>query len=399
MLVVALARAVIAGESFSAPREESSRAAVTIKELPSQTVVYLESQGAYWRVGPVLAQVFEYQKSAHLQGSVFVRYLQDPARTAPAALRVWVGIALDGFHEPVPPFQMGQRSPEKVASFAVESGSLEPARAAAMLAAWADEHGYTSAGTLTEVYGSVEGRSPSCKELQWTLREIEPVREVSPNSESTPIVMKVLPRQPVEEFPPADTSLAQDQGDPGEPARPTEPVITRTIELAARTSDPIIEAKVEFIPPPKSDPVAAAGPTIEEQLRRGDFDVLAERLIQSGRRFDHAQRIWMVQWISRIGAAGRGVEKPTDVLQAPITGLHSALIARYDAAIGSYKADMRDGLAATLNSNEPLAAPRRALLRDLDVLLAKIGMHSIPSDAVLGELAAILAQVVPLNSK
>jgi hypothetical protein len=144
----------------------------------------------------------------------------------------------------------------------------------------------------------------------------------------------------------------------------------------------------------KTEPAPAPPLRVAEWLREGTYAEITDRLVPD-HRLDPATELWLLQWVSRLGAAARGAEKNGLDHRRQLTGLHQALLARCETVLGAGKVAQRDTamLWARLQ-NEPALTTKRAILRQLDVLLARLGARSIDNEGLQATLAELLDQSI-----
>jgi effector-binding domain-containing protein len=145
------------GPNQPASAEESDQPEVELKELAPVTVVYLEHQGPYWRMGHLFSQVAEFAARYEQAGPMFARYLDDPAQVDPQGLRAEVGFFANGPVDVSKPYLLAEWPARRVAALTVRGHyGRAPARYARVLE-WINDHGYQAAGPITEVYLATGG--------------------------------------------------------------------------------------------------------------------------------------------------------------------------------------------------------------------------------------------------
>lgn len=148
---------------ISAQTPESAQPAVAVqgepiraelKELGAATVVILEHQGPYWRMGPLFRELGELASSRGQTGAMFTRYLDEPGTTTAQELRAEVGFFADDSIEVQEPFRVERWPARRVAVLTVEGRYGRTPNQYERLRRWVGEHDYKVAGPMTEVYVS-----------------------------------------------------------------------------------------------------------------------------------------------------------------------------------------------------------------------------------------------------
>jgi hypothetical protein len=393
--------AVVIGAGFSAG--ESPVGEVPLKEITEGPVVYVETRGPYWRIGAALADVLNYRREHNLAGAVFVRFLQDPVRTPPTMLGVQLGIFSDGLHEPRPPFQRGVRNAETVLSRIVDAATVDPGRESALLAAVAASRGFVPVGPMTEVYLGDPAAPDARVEIQMSVRR--EVAEIEAVASSDPEAATTVPGRPPNESTDEVVTLGElrsvfgdvigESGDKtdDEPVKEL-PKLAVNAKPAGHRSETSASALAEK-PPSKSATDVVTGEEVSQKLSAGEYADLAKELVPPGRIIDQTTQIWLVQVGSRLGAAARGVEKTQLDPGGRLAGLHQAMQTRMDEAFGRFKPDYRDTAMVWMRmQDDPALAGKRAVLRDLDVLLTRIGTRSIDATGLGTGLSETMARAI-----
>lgn len=107
-------------------------------------------------------------------------------------------------------------------------------------------------------------------------------------------------------------------------------------------------------------------------------------------------RLWIGEMIARFGAAARGASHLYPAHAEPWNALVAALEQHYESwADETEKAErLHPGVPVAVSAETP--RPARLLMRDMDILLARMAHRPRDGDAVHAELLAILQRAVEL---
>lgn len=145
---------------------------VQIKNLDRTSVIYLEHQGPYWKLGHLFAQVADFMTRHDQPGPLFGRYLDDPRKVELSRLRAEVGFIVSGDLQAAEPYQTKVLPPRTVAALVVRGHYGQTPAWHPTLFAWITEHGYLAEQAVTEIYPiSPDGVPPTERttEIQVTL--------------------------------------------------------------------------------------------------------------------------------------------------------------------------------------------------------------------------------------
>ena len=161
--------------------------------------------------------------------------------------------------------------------------------------------------------------------------------------------------------------------------------------------EPVV-AEVEIAAPPQTATLGFAAniaQNVAGQLQAGDYNSISRQLVCDGTHVEHTYQLWLSLMISRLGAAARGVEKTNLDPQGRLAGLHKSLFIRFEGVYAGYNADHRDGALvwAKMHDDQTLAT-KRGILRDLDILLVRLGSRAVDAKFVETTLSDILVRAV-----
>jgi hypothetical protein len=202
---------------------EGETSPFAIKQTEPATLLYLEHDGPYWRIGPLVEQVAEIAAAEQINGDLFIRYPGDPLARRAARGKIQVGIITRDNPPALPPFKE-ERTGTTLVAYAT---TTQPASRTALLHAamrrWAIERGYSILGPITEIY------RPSSSEGAINDLEIEIQIPISP-----------LTKPPQTSSLDADqvASLRMSPASPKEPESPTahSPLISEPVETEHRSN-------------------------------------------------------------------------------------------------------------------------------------------------------------------
>ncbi len=389
--------------STAAPAEPT----VAVKRTDPVQIVFVEHRGPYWAVGPVLARVREYMLEHAQLGPMFVRYLSDPLGAGQGSLRAQVGFVAKDSCRPEPPFKSIQRSRELVAYMVVEGRSSAPRLDYPVVREWIQAHGYVAAGPVTEIYENAPpGRrtGPQRTEIQITLRAVPP-RE---NRDAPSVVGKpsqATPAPPDQTAMPgaspvevgkmdvhADTTTRESDAMTGPDVEPSPEVIVGT--TPEETPDKCVAEASE---PSSYTSEAERVKPVAELIASGQFDRIAQQLMPDGRVIPGSHQVWLGQVVFRIGAVAKGIKQVYPGEERVAGAMAGAIMRRYKKISAAFQLDPLDHATVRFDVRmDPLADQKRAVMRDVDTLLARIAFHSVGAEAAVEELAEIVQRVQDL---
>jgi effector-binding domain-containing protein len=159
----------VAAQQATRLAPELDQPEVELRELGPVTVVYLEHQGPYWRMGHLFSQAAEFASRHEQAGPLFARYLDDPAQVDPQGLRAEVGFFANGSVEVSEPYLRAEWPARRVAALTVRGHYGRAPAGYARVLEWINDHGYQAAGAVTEVYlatGSAAAPSDRVTEIR-----------------------------------------------------------------------------------------------------------------------------------------------------------------------------------------------------------------------------------------
>jgi len=365
------------GASTPAPRApialQPNQPAIKVVQSAPVTVVYLEHTGPYWTVRGRLREVLGYMRDHGLSGEVYVRYRSSPIGSQAARTTSEVGFVATGDHQPTSPFLAAKRGAEWVASMTVEStGSIAPHHYRE-LNDWITANGYVSLGPLVERYPQgfsdrADGRSAYRVVLQMPIQP--------PVASGATVAAPPVPQPPEEPAPGEAVPSAAAERVVDEPAAPraAEPV-------AARPAGSVDEGSK----------------TIAELLKLGQVDAIARRLMLEGVPIPSDADLWLGQIVFRISAAAKGIERTFPGEGSDVAALAAAIKERYRQASSGGSGKALEQVVVRVDSLAgPTAQQRRAVLQDLDRLLARIAARAVDAEGAEAAIAAGLEEVAAM---
>ncbi len=402
---------------------------VTISELPAMPVVFLDYTGPYWTVGKELARVHEEMVRSGAGGPLFARYLDDKVNESPASRRIQLGfgVAMDsvapsGFRYTVWP----------AATNAVMTLPRPPAslpKSAASVHRLAREQGYVGTQALVEVYlQSGKDWTASPVELRLPVQKIPPppappsaapapppdtqtAAASSPPQIDTPnVVTRTIERRspavaPVQATPPPPPASEPQPLSERHATLPAESerkeVLTPQPEPVPAPSSPVTFGPKVARPPikvaevvpqievPATAPVSPRK-TVQELVADGSFDEVAQQLMPMSSELTPAIRQWIGEMVGRSEAAGRGMNDlhPTDAFA--MTALAAALSTQYEVWATAADKAIRLQPSTPVGINREVPETARRLIRDMDILLARMGQRSLSPEAIQTHFETIL---------
>lgn len=364
--------------------------AFELVETEPRRIAYIEHTGPYWSLGPIIDTVARDAKSMGVRGRLVVRYLENSA-TARGTVHAQVGFELPRFETPKPPYVVSEWPPALVASKSVlGSDGLSPRHFSAMKA-WVRGEGLVPAGDLiANVELAEDGLSTAIQ--------------------SAEIQMPVCTPDP----PPAKTAAeaADEIPEPSPVTEPERPIVTKVIELPARSSGAQVRTQiepvsVEAIEPTLSAPIVGQTPSpsknpasVEPQKKEipvrlmiedGKFADLAAAIMPADA--DATSKQWSGEIAGRVIALANGVKKMAPGEEGWLTSLADELGARRDAYRLSSPKSSKKVIGPALTSPER-TPERKFVMLELDRLMAGLAYGSLTPSEVREKLTTIL-EVVP----
>lgn len=419
--------------------EPESDPQVTLADFPATHVAYLEHTGPYWTVGRELARVHDEMVRLGATGPLFARYLDDHVAESPASRRIQLGFVMTSADAAPKTFQRADWPATTAAVLALPRPPASLSRTSAVLRQWSGERGYAPSGPLVEVYLQNDGDwMGSPVELRLPVRLLplppQPPKEstvpapglpppVAPDPISSgisrgisedrqkPVVTRTIELRPRRtSSPPSDSPTSSEWDSKENPEKvpvpspvnplPTNPEGEFKNQLAGTAFGPKL-AKPEPSDPPApprmvtpTSPTPAPARTVQELMSSGQISELATRLMPTSPALPAPVRLWLGEMVGRIDAANRGMGSlyPNSVHAA--TALAEGLNKHYDgwATDAEKAARLRPTTPIGMNRETPLAA--RVLIRDMDILLARLSQRALTPEAVQTQLEILLQRSI-----
>ena len=125
---------------------------IATKQTVPATVIFLSNTGPYWMTGTTLHRIAEFMREHGETGAMYVRFERDPTGANAASLQAEVGFFATREQHAPPPFQQTTRDSELVAFAIVDPSASTPMRHHRALIEWAEHHGFSPSGPVTEIY-------------------------------------------------------------------------------------------------------------------------------------------------------------------------------------------------------------------------------------------------------
>lgn len=366
------------------PVTRSSLPAVAVKEIEPARFVFMEHVGPYWTVGPLFARVRTYMLELGQSGPIFLNYPQDPWQASAGSLRARIGFVTREDHSPEPPFKITKRDRERVAWMVVKGLSPLRRQDYAYIHKWVQANGYEAAGPVTEIYDSAPpGRTLTRPHTQLQVSLVGSVRESSEHdSGDRALEVTTTADEPItltDESVNAGT-VASAEAVTDEPAASTAPAQEAVAQTDERGHQPL-------------EPVC-------ELMAAGRFDHIAEQLMPDDCDIPAGLQVWLGQIVFRIGAAARGIEQLDPDGKAVVRQMSDAIIDRYREVSVNFELDPLDQAVVRVDVwSDPLGLGKRAVMRELDMLLGRIAFHrggTVDAGTVVDELAGIVQRAQDL---
>jgi len=341
LVVVTLAATEPAGTSAAASQPTPVETSMGLKQTKPTRVVFLEHIGPYWTVGVPFSRARERMLANGETGPAFVRCLDDPATTPPDSLRTQIGYMASKSDHVEAPFLAGQLNGEWVAWMAVDGPSRTTTHIHARLRAWLKDRGYEPVGPLVELFptNAWNARADESRtEIQIAVRHVGGTNDgrVSPE-------------------------VASDG---------------RSVD----TSEPL---------PADPAPVVVSG-----------WDAIVERLIPMSPPLPALKRAWVGQVVVRVGAVAKGVQQVYPGQARETTVLAERLAERYrHIASPSELHPVTKSIHRIDPRANPIVQEQQAIIRDLDLLLGRLGQRTVSPEESLTHLNDILTHAAELISE
>jgi hypothetical protein len=390
-------------------------------------LAFREHLGPYWTVGRVVSTVARDLREAGRSDPIVVRYMEDPARTAPDRLATRIGWFAAPREEALEGFRIEPIGEEELACVIADARSTKPLQTVTELRNWIADRGYEPAGPVYEIHHPAEpGDSGPKLETCVVARPVgsgtpapptpvvpEPVVEQTELTPGEPrrepervaprqveVVIPIRIAQPEDAPPPAETSetdasvaaaaKAEELGQlpPPSPPEDTSPNPTEP--------PPAAEEPAKVPPPPAPAPRIDRGQAqaMADLLRAGSHEAVAERLMPENRAWNQADCAFAVAVVTRLEAlAGR--LRTTDAASGePFVQLASACATRWQERCSS--ASMAARVAFRIDSKDPHAAQKRAALTAMDGVMAGVGAGVLNADQTREALGPALGLAAAL---
>jgi effector-binding domain-containing protein len=379
-----------AGQPGNTPAAAKARTSpeIDVKRTEPVEVVYLEHVGTYWSLGPRFMQLREYMVEHEQSGPMYARFFEDPTGAAPGSVHSEIGFIVDGDHEAAPPFVKARREAELVAyMIAGPTGSLT--RSYTNMREWIESHGYVALGPVTEIYPPLKRGvvRQQRTEIQMPLRFAAPPVEVS----QAPVQKASEPTQRETAGGELEDVIAS------EPAPESKEALITTREES--TTQPRldelekVEHEVSKPEPVEHQPLVP----VKDLIAARQFDLIAEQLLPGSDAIPQTLRLWLGQLVFRIGAATKGIKQMYPSDSRDVTELGDAVTRRYKSVSAGFQLDPLAQAVVTVDTrSDPLAAEKRAIMRDMDALLGGIALRSVDVEEAMRQLADIVQRTQDL---
>lgn len=365
---------------------------VLLTETQAVRVATLEHVGPYWAFGSVFDKVREAMNARGEPGPLVVRYLNDPLTTPPRELRSEVGFVLRGDDDPPEPFKASQWPPELVVALSVPGPYRYSSRYYQRLRSWTMQQGLTPTGPIVELLYFPSEAAPDQSpriEIHMPVCESEPVPRPAQEEDE-------LPAAPPES---ADYVQALAMASSESPTAPgASDFAPSSKELSGDDREDAAAPDRRLLPPASgadvNEPAAkvSRSAALRDLIDAGRFDDLAKQLLPDDPPMSDTYRAWLQQLVLRVSALARGIQKQNPVQDGWLVPLSKALVQRNDRAKSATRAgaSVERRVPRGLPASDVGAERRKAIIRRLELLMARVGMDSIEPDNVRDELAVIL---------
>jgi len=130
---------------------------------------------------------------------------------------------------------------------------------------------------------------------------------------------------------------------------------------------------------------------VKDLIAARRFDLIAEQRLPGPDAIPQTLRLWLGQLVFRIGAAAKGIKQiyPSDSRE--VTELGDAVTRRYKSVSAGFRLDpLAQAVVRVDPQTDPLAAEKRAIMRDIDALLGGIALRSVDVEETTRQLADIV---------
>jgi len=396
---------------------DEPEAQVRLVDLPGMHVVYVDYTGPYWSVGQELARVREEMTRSGAPGPLFARYLETQVADSPASRHIQLGFVVQPDASVPGNYQRAEWPATAAAVLALPRPPASLPRSAAVLADWVHANGYSKSQPLTEVYLQ-DGKD-------WTTSPVELRMAV----QKTPPLAPATPQVPSDAQSDAESNVVtrtiqlRSHSAPS-PAIPAPTPDTRDFRVSAQNDAPVTSADApvaqatdsarpgatfgpKIIRPapmtPSAVPVAeisvqpesTPGQTVLQLMSEGRFDDIAHRLMPA-RELVPPLRLWIGEMVGRADAAARGMRElhPTDAFALVATA--EALNVQYEVWATDSDKSARLQPATPIGINRDVPQSARRLVRDMDILLARMAHRSLSPEDTQAQFAAVLQACIDL---
>lgn len=348
------------GPSAAAPDSEHIEPAIAEKQTEPHRVAFMIHEGPYWTIGRTSSQVREFMVANGLPGPMYIRYVGDERHETTQSLKTEVGFYIGDNRPMEPPYQTEHIDSERVAWTRIDGSNSNISRHFAMLRTWANTHNYEG-GCITEIHpvSTVLGAKSGAVELRLAIAPKKP-----------PIEPKKSGDPPVE---------APSQPDGQSFSKESVPATT-----AAQVQQEVDESLRGF--------------SVMELAHKKRYDVIAAKLIPAHPRSTPEITAFLRDASLRIRAIAGTIKRNDPESGAPLAKLAEAINERVTSGLGSSSFKTFDQLAAS-ESGEVQQTEMRAILRELDSIMVRIGLEQLDADTATEQILGVVQRSVDLVEK
>ncbi len=157
---------------------DAGTSAISLVEVPSRRVAYVEHIGPYWALGKVMAQTQAHIAKEHHGSSLFIRYITNPGKTQPQKLKVEIGFVLAKDAKTHTPFLIREEPATTSITWSINEPTISPRAAYAQLQQWAKMHDLTPVGPMIELHVTTDSLGSKARvttlEFQMPLEPSDP---------------------------------------------------------------------------------------------------------------------------------------------------------------------------------------------------------------------------------
>jgi hypothetical protein len=159
-------------------------------------------------------------------------------------------------------------------------------------------------------------------------------------------------------------------------------------DLAKATdAEPNVATPAEVRPRRAAAPV----PPVSQLLLQRRFEDIAEQMLPPAEATPPSLQVWLGQVVYRLSAVAKGIKRVYPGEDKLIFALVDAINRRYaEVSAGSPIDPLEPPVVYVDSESDPLAAEKRAIMRQLDSLLGGIALRSVDVTATLNHLEDIL---------